>query len=91
MELSIQSSTVGLPADIMERLSQLALSSGKSLKSYMESVLTDKATESDVSPSGDKWFDDPENMRIVMHGIEQARRGEGKTYTASQLSSRLGL
>lgn len=91
MDITLQRSNIDLPADVMQQLSQLALSSGKSLKSYMEAVLTTKAHEARISPSGDTWFDNPENIRIVKHGIEQLQRGEGKTYTANELSARLGL
>lgn len=91
MDVSLQRSNIDLPADVMQKLSQLAIRSGKSLKSYMESVLTTKAHEARISPSGDIWFDDPENIKLVQRGIEQLDRGEGKTYTANELSARLGL
>ncbi|MDR3108093.1 MAG: hypothetical protein LBU65_00190 [Planctomycetaceae bacterium] len=37
-----------------------------------------KSTNPDnPSPSGDTWFDDPENLRSVYEGIHQVREGKG--------------
>ncbi len=43
------------------------------------------------SPSGDEWFDDPENLRSVYEGIEEMKRGEGKLYTMDEIEKLLGL
>lgn len=82
---------VDLPSDILERLSEMAVKSGKTLKAYMEGVLASKAEEGRVSPSGDEWFDDEENMRIVKKGIEELESGDSRVYTSSELKMRLGL
>lgn len=84
------SQKIDLSPNLMERLSEMAKVNGKSLKSYIENILAEKANES-PSPSNDPWFDDPENMKIVEQGIEEAQNGEGKLYTASELISRIGL
>lgn len=55
----------------------------------METKLPSKTLEARISPSGDIWFDDPENIKIIKHGIEQLNRGEGKTYTANELTARI--
>lgn len=91
MELILKRENIDLPMDVLEKLSELACRSGKSLKCYMESVLTSKAEELNPSPSHDSWFDKPENMRIVNQGIRQLEKGEGRVFTASELKTRLGL
>lgn len=90
MEAVLKRKSVDLPADVLARLSAMAVASGRTLKSYMENVLTCKAEEN-PSPSNDPWFDDPENMKIVKRGIKELEEGKGKVYTASQLKARLGL
>lgn len=82
--------TINLSPSILAKLAKMAKDSGISLKSYIESILTDKANES-PSPSNDPWFDNPQNIQMVKHGIQQINTGKGKTYTASELKSRLEL
>ncbi len=41
-----------------------------------ESVRTGKKISELVSPSGDEWFDDEENLRSLECGIQAADRGE---------------
>ncbi|KAA6330156.1 hypothetical protein EZS27_021108 [termite gut metagenome] len=43
-------------------------------KKLVELVVSDKLSEN-PSPSGDTWFDDPENMASVMRGIEDIKAG----------------
>ena len=51
----------------------------------------DKAAESNPSPSGDAWFDDKENIRMVKHGISQLENGEGRIYKAEEIKAFLGV
>ncbi|KAA6328115.1 hypothetical protein EZS27_022961 [termite gut metagenome] len=44
-------------------------------KKLVELVVSDKLSEN-PSPSGDIWFDDPENMASVMRGIEDVKAGK---------------
>lgn len=41
-----------------------------------ESLRTGKKISEIVSPSGDEWFDDEENLRSLERGIQAADRGE---------------
>lgn len=43
------------------------------------------------SPSGDPWFDDPENMAMVMRGIEDVKAGRVERVTPEQIHEMLGL
>lgn len=86
---------IDLPVDTFQKLSAMAASKGQSLKAFMESVLETEAESSDVaytnpSPSGDPWFDDPENMASLDRGIEDAKQGRSKYYTIDEIKSLLG-
>jgi macrodomain Ter protein organizer (MatP/YcbG family) len=73
---------IDLPTDTLQKLSILAASQGKSLKSFIEKILIEKAAKVKIevsenpSPSGDTWFDNPKNMEGLKESMEQARRGE---------------
>lgn len=81
--LLVKRKNIDLPIETLQKLSHLAVEQGKSLKNYIESVLISKANSvqvevsSNPSPSGDPWFEDPENMASVYRGIQQMK--EGKT------------
>jgi len=49
------------------------------------------SAEENPSPSGDPYFLVPENLRAIREGMEQIKRGEGKTYTLEEIKTRLGL
>lgn len=89
MENVMKRKSVDLPSDVLDRLSEMAVRSGKTLKAYMESVLTGKAGS--PSPSGDAWFDDDENIRMVKDGIDDLDSGKGNVYSSAELKTRLGL
>ncbi len=97
MEVAIKRKNIDLPVDVLQKLSLMAVSKSMSLKSYIEAILISKANQISVevtenpSPSGDEWFDDPENLRSVYEGIEQMRRGEGRVYTMDEIEKLLGL
>lgn len=81
---------ITLSPNILERLSQKAACSGKSLKAYIEGLLSEDAKES-PSPSGDPWFDNTDNIRMVEQSISQIKHGNCKIYTASELKKRMGI
>ena len=70
---------------------------GKSLKAFIESLLVAKANavcvevSTNPSPSGDGWFDDPDNMASVMRGIEDAKQGRTKAYTIDEMRKMLDI
>lgn len=84
---------IDLPVETLQKLSIVAAEQGKSLKSYIESILIKKAetlniqTTANPSPSNDTWFDDPDNMASVMRGIEDIKHGRSKTYTAEEIKN----
>lgn len=69
--LNIKRKNIDLPVDTLQKLSMLAVSQGKSLKAYIESILISKANSVTVevkenpSPSGDPWFEDTENIAMI--------------------------
>lgn len=75
----------------------MAASQGKSVKAFIENLLETKANSLSIevstnpSPSGDPWFDDPENMASVMRGIEDAKQGKVTTYTIDDIKNLLGV
>lgn len=92
MEATVRRKSIDLPTDVLARLSELAVESGKTLKAYMESVLVNTAQRAgNPSPSGDTWFDDPENIQMIMKGKQQIEKGECTSYTAQELVQMLGV
>ena len=70
---------------------------GRSLKAYIEQILIAKANSISVevrenpSHSGDKWFDNPDNMESVRRGIQEMKDGQGQAYTMDEIRERLGV
>ncbi len=97
MAVALKRKNIDLPVDVLQKLSLMAVSHSMSLKSYIESILISKADKISIevkenpSPSGDEWFDDPENIKMVMEGIEQMKRGEGREYSMEEIEKLLGL
>ena len=95
--LNLKRKNIDLPAETLQKLSILAASAGKSLKKYIESVLISKADsvvvsiKENPSPSGDSWFEDPENMAEVLKGIEEYQRGEVRSVSSEELRTFLGV
>ena len=85
---------IDLPVETLQKLSIMA---GKSLKAFIESLLVAKANavcvevSTNPSPSGDGWFDDPDNMASVMRGIEDAKQGRTKAYTIDEMRKMLDI
>ena len=71
---------IDLPNETIQKLSVLAASQGKSLKSFIERILIDKAAgvkiEVSENPSGDTWFENPKNIEGILESMEQAKRRE---------------
>ncbi len=95
--LNIKRKNIDLPIDIMQKLSVMAAAQGKSLKNYIETLLISKANSIVVdisenpSPSGDKWFDNPENLASVRQGIDEMKADKGKEYTLDEIKDTLGV
>lgn len=72
----------------------MAAEHGKTLKSYIESLLiakTNSATSQNPSPSGDSWYDVPENLAMVNEGIEEYKAGKTKEYSIEEIRDILGV
>ena len=88
---------IDLSVDTLKKLSIMAASQGKSVKAFIENLLETKANSlrievsTNPSPSGDPWFDDPENMASVMRGIEDAKQGRVTAYTIDDIKNLLGV
>ncbi len=95
--LNIKRKNIDLPIDTLQKLSLMAVSQGKSLKNYIETILIAKANSIAIevsenpSPSGDPWFDDPANMAELKEGIRQHKEGKMKAYTMDEIRTLLGL
>lgn len=95
--INIKRKNIDLPVDTLQKLSIMAVAQGKSLKNYIETILINKANSISVevsenpSPSGDLWFDDPENMASVRRGIEEMKAGKGRAYTMEEIRTLLGV
>jgi len=88
---------IDLSVDTLKKLSIMAASQGKSVKAFIENLLETKANSLSIevstnpSPSGDPWFDDPENMASVMRGIEDAKQGRVTAYTIDDIKNLLDV
>lgn len=95
--IEIKRKNIDLPVDTIRKLSIMAVAQGKSLKKFIETILISKADSIAVevtenpSPSGDKWFDDAENMASVKRGIEEMKSGKGKAYTMDEIRKALEI
>lgn len=95
--LNVKRKNIDLPVDTLQKLSIMAVAQGRSLKNYIETILINKANSVSVevsenpSPSGDSWFDDPENMASVRRGIEEMKAGKGRAYTMDEIRALLGV
>ena len=88
---------IDLPVETLQKLSIMAASQGKSLKAFIENILITKAdsisieVSSNPSPSGDPWFDNPENLASVMRSIEESKQGKPKAYTIDEIRKLLDI
>ena len=97
MDTTIKRKNIDLPVEVLQKLSLMAVAQGRSLKAYIEQILIAKANSISIevhenpSPSGDKWFDDPNNMDSVRQGIQEMNEGQGRAFTMDEIRERLGL
>lgn len=95
--LNIKRKNIDLPVDTLQKLSLMAVAQGKSLKNFIETILITKANAISVevtenpSPSGDTWFNDPENMASVKRGIDDIKAGHSKAYSMDEIKELLGV
>ncbi|MBD5210081.1 MAG: hypothetical protein HDS54_06155 [Barnesiella sp.] len=95
--LNIKRKNIDLPVDTLQKLSLMAVAQGKSLKNYIETILIAKANTVTVevsenpSPSGDTWFNDPENMASVQRGVAEMKEGKGKAYSMDEIRKLLDV
>lgn len=95
--LNIKRKNIDLPVETLQKLSVMAVAQGKSLKKYIEAVLISKADSITVevsenpSPSGDPWFDDPENIASVKRGLEDMKAGRVYEMTSDDIRKMIGL
>lgn len=94
---TIKRKNIDLPIDTLQKLSIMAVSQGKSLKNYIETILILKANAISIevnenpSPSRDPWFNDKENMTSVKRGVEEMKAGKGKAYSMDEIRILLGV
>lgn len=94
---NIKRKNIDLPVDILQKLSIMAAAQGNSLKKFIEKVLISTANSVTIevsknpSPSGDPWFDDPENLASVMRGVEEMKTGKGRVYSIDELRTLLSV
>lgn len=75
----------------------MAVAKGKSLKAYIEEILISKADRISIevkenpSPSGDEWFENPENLKAVENGIKDSAGGRVKEYSMEEIKKSLGV
>ena len=95
--LNIKRKNIDLPVETLQKLSLMAVAQGKSLKNYIETILIAKANTVTVevsenpSPSGDTWFNDPENMASVQRGVTEMKEGRGKAYSMDEIRKLLDV
>ena len=97
MEAITKRKNIDLPIDTFQKLAVLAAAQGRSLKNYIEQILISKANSVSIditanpSPSGDKWFDNPDNIASINRGLDQLQSGLGRQVSAAELKTDLGL
>ena len=95
--INIKRKNIDLPVDTLQKLSIMAVAQGRSLKNFIETILINMANSVSVevsenpSPSGDPWFDDPENMASVRRGIEDIKAGRCRAYSMDEIRDLLGV
>lgn len=95
--IQLKRKNLDLPAEIWQKLSILAVSQGMSLKAYAEKLLAAKASQVEIivrenpSPSGDAWWNNPENTAIVDRGVADAENGRIRAMSIDEVKDALGL
>lgn len=95
--LNIKRKNIDLPVETLQKLSLMAVAQGKSLKNFIETILIAKANTVSVevsenpSPTGDPWFDNPENIAAVRRGMADIKAGRSRAYTMDEIRDLLGV
>lgn len=95
--VNIKRKNIDLPVDTLQKLSIMAVAQGKSLKNFIETVLISKANTVSIevsenpSPSGDPWFNDPENIASLNRGVAELKAGKGRAYSMDEIRELLGV
>ena len=95
--VNIKRKNIDLPVDTLQKLSIMAVAQGKSLKNFIETVLISKANtvaievSENPSPSGDPWFNDPENIASLNRGVAELKAGKGRAYSMDEIRELLGV
>ena len=95
--LNIKRKNIDHPVETLQKLSIMAVAQGKSLKKFIETILITKADSIAVevnenpSPSGDTWFNNPENMASVRRGLAEMREDKGKAFSMDEIREMLGV
>lgn len=95
--LNLKRKNIDLPVDTLQKLSIMAVAQGKSLKNFIETILISKANtvaieiSENPSPSGDSWFNDPENIASVKRGMEDIKSGRCRAYSMDEIRGLLGV
>lgn len=90
--LQLKRKNIDLPAELWQKLSLLAVSQGMSLKAYAEKILAAKANQVEIivrdnpSPSGDSWWNNPDNTAIVDRGIDDLKAGRVRKMNLNDIS-----
>lgn len=97
MEAITKRKNIDLPIDAFQKLAIMAAAQGRSLKKYIEQILISKANSVSIdisanpSPSGDEWFDNPDNIASINRGLAQLQAGRGRQVSSAELKAELGL
>ena len=97
MDAVMKRKNIDLPKETWQKLSLMAAAQGKSLKAYIEHVLMVKADSITVSvkenpsPTGDTWFDNPENIASVKRGMEDLKAGRVSKMDMNDVKGLLGV
>lgn len=87
-----QALTITFDADTVRQLQDRATRLKRELNTLIEEILRLYLLPSfNPSPSGDPWFDDPENMAIFLRGVEEERQGLSTEHTIEELREMIGL
>lgn len=95
--LNIKRKNIDLPVDTLQKLSIMAAAQGRSLKNYIETLLISKADNISIevsenpSPSGDTWFDNPDNIASVKRGMKEMKQGKGRAFNMDEIRSLLDV
>lgn len=95
--LNIKRKNIDLPNEVIQKLSLMAVSQGKSLKKFIETILINKANSitieisENISPSDDEWFNDQENIASVKRGVAQMQNGEARPVSLGEVKDILGV